>query len=413
MIRLSLILALGLAACSETPAGTPAAPETASVPALAVSAQGETLETSVVGEAARLMLTRGTAAPVEVARGVSGHSQAAPRVAVTPGGDVLVLFVRDSTVTGRRFPSSDLFLARSSDGGQTFGAPVRVNPDAGFPTGHTFADVAVAPDGTVVVSWLDGTKADAWKRAHPEPVAEPVAALAPGSVPVRRVRDGEQGGDAHHGPMDHGAHGPGSSLVVARSSDGGQTFAAPVEVAGNVCPCCRTALDAGPDGAVRVVWRHLWSGGERDPAIATSRDGGRTFGAPVRVHADHWAIDGCPHAGPSVAAGADGRVHVAWFTGAEGRLGLWHAVSADGGATFAGPTPLDRGAPLGQTRAARDGAGRVWLAWEDRRTARTRLAPAAGGDTLTVAGVDPALAGTTSGWRLATDDAGTIRTRKG
>jgi len=66
---------------------------------------------------------------------------------------------------------------------------------------------------------------------------------------------------------------------------------------------------------------------------------------------------------------------------------------------------------LGQTRAARDGAGRVWIAWEDRRTARTRLAPAEGGDTLTVAGVDPALAGTASGWRLATDDAGTIRTR--
>lgn len=254
MIRLSLILALGLAACSEPPTGTPAAPETASVPALAVSAQGETLETSVVGEAARLMLTRGSAAPVEVARGVSGHSQAAPRVAVTPGGGVLVLFVRDSTVTGRRFPSSDLFLARSSDGGQT-------------------------------------------------------------------------------------------------------------------------------------------------------------FGAPVRVHADRWAIEGCPTAGPAVAAGADGRVHVAWYTGADGQMGLWHAVSSDGGKTFADPTPLAAGAPLGQTRAARDGQGRVWLAWEDRATARTRLAPAAGGDTLTTAGVDPALVGTAAGWALATVDGGSVRTR--
>ncbi len=396
MTRSVLLLALGLAACSETPAEAPAAADaTASVPALAVSSQGEAIATSVVGDAARLVLTRGTAAPVEVARGVSGHSQAAPRVAVAPDGTVLVLFVRDSTVAGRRFPASTLFLARSPDGGRTFGAAARVNPDVGFPSGHTFADLAVAPDGTVLVSWLDGTKADAWTRDHPEPSGAAHGAMA----------------DEHHGATGHGGQGPGSSLVVARSSDGGATFGAPTEVAGNVCPCCRTALDVGPDGAARVVWRHLWAGGERDPAIATSRDGGRTFGAPVRVHADRWAIDGCPHAGPSVAADADGRVHVAWFTGAEGRAGLWHAVSTDGGMTFAAPTPLDAGAPLGQTRAARDGAGRVWLAWEDRRTARTRLAAAAGGDTLTVAGVDPALAGTAAGWTLATDDAGTIRTR--
>ncbi len=400
MTRSVLILALGLAACSETPADASAAADTSaesSVPSLAVSSDGDAIATAVVGDAARLVLTRGTAAPVEVARGVSGQSQAAPRVAVAPDGAVLVLFVRDSTVTGRRFPASNLFLARSSDGGRTFGAPARVNPDAGFPTGHTFADLAVAADGTVFVSWLDGTKSDAWKREHPEPAA--------GAAHAGMEEDD------HHGAMDHGGQGPGSSVVVARSADGGRTFGAPAEVAGNVCPCCRTALDVGPDDAVRVVWRHLWAGGERDPAIATSRDGGRTFGAPVRVHADRWAIDGCPHAGPSVAADADGRVHVAWFTGAEGRLGLWHAVSADGGATFADPTPLDAGAPLGQTRAARDGAGRVWLAWEDRRTARTRLASAAGGDTLTVAGVDPALAGTAAGWTLATDDAGTIRKR--
>ena len=164
---------------------------------------------------------------------------------------------------------------------------------------------------------------------------------------------------------------------------------------------------------MRVAWRNVWAGGERDPAVATSRDGGHSFGAPVRVHEDRWAIDGCPHAGPAVATDAQGRVHVAWYTGAEGRTGLWHAVSADGGATFGEPTPLAAGAPLGQTRAARDGTGRVWLAWEDRAAPRVRLAAATGGDTTSVPGADPALAGTATGWSLALLDGGALQRHTG
>ncbi|HEX9953322.1 MAG TPA: sialidase family protein, partial [Rubricoccaceae bacterium] len=314
----------------------------------------------------------------------------------------LVLYAVNVDVPGRRFPASDLFLARSTDAGRTFGAPARVSPDGGVPTGHTFADVAVGPDGAVVVSWLDGTAQDAWQAARPAPSEA-------GGV------HGDSAGqpDPHHeasahGGMMHSSEGPGTTLVVARSEDG-RTFGAPVAVAGGVCPCCRTALDIAPDGAVRVVWRHVWPGGERDPAIATSRDGGRTFGAPVRVHEDKWAIDGCPHAGPSVAAGADGRVHVAWYTGAEGRAGLWHAVSDDGGETFADPTALGAGAALGQTRTARDGQGRVWLAWESRGDSRVHLTAASGGDTTTVAGIDPALAGGAAGWTLAVVDDGAVR----
>ncbi len=68
MTRSVLILALGLAACSEPPADAPAN-ASASVPALAVSSQGEPIATSVVGGAARLVLTRGAAAPAGTAAG--------------------------------------------------------------------------------------------------------------------------------------------------------------------------------------------------------------------------------------------------------------------------------------------------------------------------------------------------------
>ena len=408
-----LILLVALSACQTAPTETPAEASTAttgaSVPALALTKAGEALTSSVLtdGGAKRLVVTHPNGTVVEVARGdVSDHSQSAPRLAVAPDGTVLVLYVVDVPVEGRRFPASDVFLARSRDGGRTFEAPVRVNPEARVPTGHTFADLAVGPGGEIVVSWLDGTASEAWKQAHPDQSAS----ASPHALPVRLVHDGEE--EPHHGASGHGgsANGdPGTTLVVARSVDGGQTFEAPVAVAPGTCPCCRTALDVGPRGAVRVVWRQVWPGGERDPAVATSTDGGKTFGAPVRVHADRWAIDGCPHAGPAVAEDTDGRVHVAWYTGADGRLGLWHAVSTDGGQTFGEPTALGRGAPLGQTRAVRDGTGRVWLAWEDRSDATVRTAPAAGGDTTRTDGLDPALVGTRNGVTLATVVDGAVR----
>ena len=395
-VAVILVAAALLSACRVTPAGETADVANDSsgvaVPDVAVTADGALFTTSVegLGEDRRLVVRRPDGAAVEVARGgVSDGSQAAPRLVATGDGALLVLYAVDVDVEGRRFPASDLFLARSADAGRTFGAPARVTPAGDRPTGHSFADVAATEDGAVVVSWLDESAQDAWDAANPAP-------RAAGARP-----------DAHTG---HGG-GPGSTLAVAVSPDGGRTFGPPTSVASGVCPCCRTSLDVAPDGVVRVAWRHVWPGNERDPAVATSRDGGRTFGPPVRVYADAWAIDGCPHAGPALATDARGRVHVAWYTGAPERAGLWRAVSADGGATFGEPVAVGTDRVLGQTRAARDGRGDVWIAWEDRLTDRVHLAPALGGDTTSVSGVDPALSGTPTGWALAVVNRGRVEVR--
>jgi hypothetical protein len=42
------------------------------------------------------------------------------------------------------------------------------------------------------------------------------------------------------------------------------------------------------------------------------------------VHADNWVFPGCPHSGPGLAVD-DERVHVTWFTGAPGRMGVYYA----------------------------------------------------------------------------------------
>src|SRR5690606_32160280 len=134
------------------------------------------------------------------------------------------------------------------------------------------------------------------------------------------------------------------------------------------CPCCRTALVVAPDGSIFTAWRKVFEGGIRDIAISRSSDDGRTFSPARPVHGDLWEFSACPHAGPSLAIGGEGRRHAAWYAGAAGRQGLWYAASADGGASFGPPVPLltDEWVPPSQARLASD-QDVTWVAWDDLR----------------------------------------------
>src|SRR5690606_2687359 len=213
------------------------------------------------------------------------HAQAPAQVVVGPDGTVYVVWQNNTKIEGRRFPASDLRLARSRDGGRSFEPAVYVNDDAGgLPASHTFHDVAVLPDGTVLVSWIDG-------RAR---AAAEAAANAGGSgAPTGSARGGSpaaSGGAGHHG--GHGAlEEPSSQIRVARSLDGGRTFGPSVLVAEQACPCCRTSLAVGPSGEVYLAWRAVFAGSIRDVVVARSDDGGRSFRPAIPVHDDGWRLD--------------------------------------------------------------------------------------------------------------------------
>jgi len=102
----------------------------------------------------------------------------------------------------------------------------------------------------------------------------------------------------------------------------------------------------------------------RDHAITTFSDP-VTPGPIYRVSVDDWAIDVCPHAGPSLALAPDGTYHATWFTNGSVRKGLFYARSTDKGRSFSEPMPIgrpDRNASrpfvLATSRA-------VWLAWKE------------------------------------------------
>jgi hypothetical protein len=102
----------------------------------------------------------------------------------------------------------------------------------------------------------------------------------------------------------------------------------------------------------------------RDHAITTFTDP-LTPGPIYRISVDDWAIDVCPHHGPSLALGPDGTYHAAWFTSGSARKGIFYARSTDAGRTFSEPMPIglpdrnpSRPFVLATSRS-------VWLAWKE------------------------------------------------
>lgn len=247
-------------------------------------------------------------APVQVndiAGDAASHSEAPAQVVAGPEGNVYVLWHKDTFQEGRRFPTSNLRFARSSDGGKTFSPAIFVNDDyAGPPASHGFHSIAVAPDGAIYVAWLDGRD----------------KAIAP-------------------------------AVMVARSMNGGESFEPGVIVARKICPCCRTALTVDREGIVYVVFRNVYPENLRDMAIARSHDRGQTFSEPARIHEDGWVIDGCPHNGPAIDTDADGNVHLTWYTGKEEGYGVYYAVSSNHSDSFTPPLHLNKGMEASPVRA--------------------------------------------------------------
>lgn len=294
-----------------------------------------------------------------------------PTIAADPrSGAVYAAYARQSG------GETNVYLSRLDAGADTLAPPVRVNDRPGDAAAHPQAppQVTTGPEGTVYVAWITQSP-----------------------VEGRRF--------------------PASDVRLARSTDGGRTFEPPVVVARGTCQCCRTALTVDGGGTVYVVWRHIFGDHIRDIALARSVDGGQTFTEPVRVHTDAWRIEGCPHAGPGVAVDEEGRVHVVWYTGAEGKAGVYYAASADGGATFGPAITLAREAPMAQVGAAPGGTqGGAWIAWEHPakdslyvlRATGPDLAPA---QALHFSGTLPAVAAAEGIVALAWQDSGKIRLR--
>jgi hypothetical protein len=232
---------------------------------------------------------------------IAANGEARPHIALGDKGEIYVSYT--STVASPHI--GNIRFARSLDAGNSFSAPVNVHADRTV-TVHSFESMVVDGKGRIFIAWIDGRDATAAKASKGKYT--------------------------------------GSAVYYAVSSDRGASFRGDYKVADHSCECCRIGMGLNTAGKPVVMWRHVFAPNIRDHAVAELGADGKVS-APQRATFDDWHIDACPHHGPSLAYGPDGKRYQVWFNGKEGD---------DGGALYAAAEPggkLGKPVSLGSAQA--------------------------------------------------------------
>jgi hypothetical protein len=222
---------------------------------------------------------------------VDANGEARPKIALGPQGQVYVSYTQRLA----KPYTGNIRFARSTDGGRTFSAPVTVNDD-GLVTGHRFDALAVGPQGDVHLAWID----------------------------KRDLETAQSQGRPYKG----------GALYHAVSRDDGRSFSKNRKLKDEICECCRIAF-AFDRGVPVLLWRDILSGGLRDHSLLRLDPSGPLVAR--RASVDDWAIEACPHHGPALAVDRDGAYHLAWFSAGTRAQGLLYSHSRDHGRTYSSP----------------------------------------------------------------------------
>ncbi|WP_123848828.1 sialidase/neuraminidase family protein [Chitinophaga lutea] len=220
---------------------------------------------------------------ITTASGIQPHPENMPKIIFRPNGEVIAMYGLESNDPRNKYAGKVCYV-RSMDGGASWlPAQPLVTDTAGYD--QRYFDMALLPSGEVAAIWLDNRK---FHRQE------------------------------------------GSTLYMATAGAAG--FEKERPLVQTVCQCCRTALYTDGQGALHAAFRDIINDSIRDMVHIVSTDGGRSFTTPVRISADNWMINGCPHTGPAMVKNSSG-LHFAWFTMGGGE-GVFYCQSPDNGITY-------------------------------------------------------------------------------
>ncbi len=244
--------------------------------------------------------------------GLSPHHESMPKIAFKSDGTAIVVYSRKSPTPKNRFAGAIHYVQSKDNGAHWTNQAFLHLGDTSKGVGRGFFDVATLPDGEVGAIWLDGRKKS---RA-------------------------------------------GSTLFFAKTN-AHNGFQNEIELDDKTCQCCRTELYVDKDKNINATYRDIFNDSIRDMAHLYSNDTGTTFSTSKRISSDNWAINGCPHTGPTMSEDKDG-LHFYWFTMGGGE-GVYHTSLKEQKGKFAERSLLNTMARHPQTaNTTNKGLALVW-----------------------------------------------------
>lgn len=250
---------------------------------------------------------------LEIARGGAPQQPKQPQVTVDSKGAIHVVFGIGDTVKYRR----------SDDAGKTFSESISLPMVNALSLGMRRGPRIAVTDSTICVTAIGGKQGKGRDGDLLSLVSTDGGKTWSEPVIVNDVADAAREG------LHAMASGPKNSLccvwldlrtksseiMASTSKDGGKTWSKNTTVYrspdGSVCECCHPSVAIDPKGGVVVQWRNSLSGA-RDLYVASSGDGGKTFGDATKLGKGSWPLDGCPMDGGAIATSADAGFASVW-----------------------------------------------------------------------------------------------------
>jgi len=251
-------------------------------------------------------------------------------------------------------PMRNALIASSSDGGKTWSAATRVNDQVEAVQGEENGPkVAFTPDRQTFVVWsIPGSKGDKTRANIRFAMGDLKGGFTPART-LNEVKDAARFPIIETTPegnllvawIDRRIDNPKPrQLYLMKIDSVGHALTTNYQVGEGLCECCKLGIKFADAGrTVFMVDREVDAKKIRNHVLRKSSDGGATFGAPVEISNDGWQVPSCPHSGPSIGRDSRGQLHVSWFTQgrSEAEAGIYYSVSKDGGKTFAPRTMID------------------------------------------------------------------------
>ncbi len=286
----------------------------------------------------------------------------------------------------------DIYFAKSTDGGATFGPNVQINDDV-TSTDQTTASIAVGTDGTIYVAWRDYRNQILDAQGHPTNADIYVSTSTNGGLafsPNVKANDDTGTADQNHPTI---AVDSGGKIYLAWTDQRNRNTTNPADIyfatgtgtgAGlmfntNILINDDTvsanqhdpSLRIGPNGEVLIMWVDHRNGGVGNIYFSESTDGGVTFSPNIEVSEPNTGGQDVP----SLAVNASGLIVVTWQNSTpqpDGSvlINILATTSTDGGASFHSSVIVNddtNGAKQRQSNVAIDDSGQVYVIWTDER----------------------------------------------